>query len=227
MKNFEIIAALNDVLVAIFFISYWQIMRSANSVAWRPTFTAAILGCGLLWGAAWSFVPQLSVLRLLPPPAGQAPIILVSILSFTNLLMISKVWVFFSGADVFKLMWLGPWRLVFGALLLVSGLIGGLPAGFFWPAALGDMAAGMWSIYILARAPEVRRWELIAWNIFGLADLIDALVQGAIYLRPFFLAHPELPTLNLLPLIGVPLFVASHFAILWNLYSTKREVHLR
>jgi hypothetical protein len=218
---------MNDILVVVFFISYWQILRTANSAASRPALAGIILGCGLLWGAAWSFVPQLSALRLLPPPAGQAPIILISILSFTSLFMFSKVRAFFSGVDVFKLMWLGPWRLVFGALLLVSGLFGALPAGFFWPAALGDMAAGLWSIYILARAPEVRRWELLAWNIFGLADLVDALLQGAIYLRPFFLAHPELPALNLLPLIGVPLFIASHFVILWNLYSTKREVHLR
>jgi hypothetical protein len=67
----------------------------------------------------------------------------------------------------------------------------------------------------------VTQRELIAWNALGLIDLLHVIMLAAIHLRPFFLAQPDLPTLNLLPLVGVPVFIALHVLTLWGLFARR------
>jgi hypothetical protein len=58
---------------------------------------------------------------------------------------------------------------------------------------------------------------LIACNAVRLRDLLHVIPLAELALRPILLANPELPTLNLLLLVGVPLFIAPHIIILRNL----------
>lgn len=57
----------------------------------------------------------------------------------------------------------------------------------------------------------------------GAADPTQALVLGAMHLHPFFLANPDLPALNLLPLAGVPVYLAIHVLTLWGLWARSRS----
>jgi hypothetical protein len=131
----------------------------------------------------------------------------------------------FVGLDPRAVLRLYAWRAVFGAMLLILGLSGGLPTGFFWSAGIGDIAVGLWAIAIAARFPGVSRTELLAWNAAGLVDLIHVLALGASVLRLFYEANPEIARLTLLPFFGVPAFIALHlllFPVLAKVGSPSR-----
>jgi hypothetical protein len=53
-------------------------------------------------------------------------------------------------------------------------------------------------------------------------DLAHVLVLGAINLRPFYLANPDIAPLNLLPLAGVPVFLALHGMTLWGIAARRK-----
>jgi hypothetical protein len=102
------------------------------------------------------------------------------------------------------------------------GLAGGLPPGFYWSAGLGDILVGVLSTGLLAKGRDVTDRQFIAWNIFGLADLMHVISLAGIYVAPFFIANPALPPLNLVPLIIVPAFIALHVGALAHAIRTAR-----
>lgn len=114
-----------------------------------------------------------------------------------------------------------PWRMIFGTGLLVMGLAGGLPAAFFWSAALGDIAVGALGLLLLASGQAENRRALIAWNALGLLDLGHVLVLGVMHLAPFYAANPDVARLGMLPLFGVPAFIALHLGMLRALLSRR------
>jgi hypothetical protein len=175
----------------------------------------------LAWGAAWTWYPPLAGMRLLAPPGGQAGAVIALVVSLVSLLAIPAVRTLFRTADVSHLVGLGAWRLVYGAMLMVVGSLGGLPAAFFVSAGIGDMVVGLWALWLIMRRASVTQRELIAWNALGLIDLLHVITLAAIHLRPFFLAQPDLPALNLLPLVGVPVFIALHVLTLWGLFARR------
>jgi hypothetical protein len=164
------------------------------------------------------------VLRFQPPPAGQASAILIVIVGLCLLLLLRPARVYFRFARMRRLVALGPWRMIYGLALLVIGLSGGLPTAFFWTAAFGDIAIGLWSLVILSRGHNTSDGEVIAWNAAGLLDLVHVLILGALYLRGFYLAEPGIAPLNLLPLVGVPVFLALHVLTLWGLWARRGKV---
>ena len=112
---------------------------------------------------------------------------------------------------------------MFGAGLLMIGLAGGLPPGFYWSAGLGDIVVGVVSTGLLAKGSDVTDRQFIAWNILGLADLLHVISLAAIYVAPFFIANPALPPLNLVPLIIVPTFIALHVGAVAHVMRTVRR----
>jgi hypothetical protein len=110
-----------------------------------------------------------------------------------------------------------PWRVVFGSLLLAMGLAGGLPPAFFWSAAFGDIAVGALGIALLATGLAENRTAQLGWHALGLLDLGHVLVLGVLHLGPFYAANPDVSRLGLLPLFGVPAFIALHLGMLRGL----------
>ncbi|MCM0019533.1 MAG: hypothetical protein NBV67_06035, partial [Tagaea sp.] len=200
--------------------SLWWLLVRARLDGPSPTAIAVPLAIALGWGMLWAFVPELSARRLNPPPAGQAGVILTVLFGSIALLALPSVRRFFRTARLELLVAIGPWRIVYGGALLSIGTQGGLPAGFFWSVALGDIAVGIWAIVILARGAVSTR-HLAIWNVAGMIDLAHALALGAVHLRPFFLANADVPPLNLLPLAGVPVFLAVHVMTLWGLWARR------
>lgn len=113
------------------------------------------------------------------------------------------------------------WRLV-GFGFLVGWYRGALPGAFAIPEGLGDIIAAVWALAMLRpvwRAPVARQW-LLAWNVFGLLDLLGALTLGVLYSAgPLGLlvsagAATTRPMVtfpvSLIPTFFVPLFILLH-----------------
>jgi len=70
---------------------------------------------------------------------------------------------------------------ILGGVFIVRYLQGELPAFFAIPAGVGDMLTGVFAplvAYWLYSGKSYARGAAIAWNLFGMADLIDAVAIG-------------------------------------------------
>lgn len=210
-----------DWLIPVTVIYVWWFLARARNEGPSPALIALPLAIAFGWGMVWVHVPAFANLRLNPPPTGQASAIFSTLIGLIALLLLPSVRRYFRTARLDLLVAMGPWRIVYGSALMIIGTRGGLPEGFFWSAAIGDIAVGLWAIAILAHG-RVSTRHLVAWNVVGMIDLTHVLVLGSAFLRPFFLANPDIPPLNLLPLVGVPIFLALHVLTLWGLWARSR-----
>jgi hypothetical protein len=112
------------------------------------------------------------------------------------------------------------WRFV-GVGFVLGCIEGVLPAGFGIPEGFGDIVAALGALLLL---PSVRRgtaspgW-LLAWNAWGLVDLVSAIVVGILYSESTLgVLSPGTPTtrlmatfpVSLIPTFFVPLFILMH-----------------
>jgi hypothetical protein len=123
---------------------------------------------------------------------------------------------------------------VLGVSFLVLHANSRLPAPFAPVAGWGDIVAGAaavpvaWMVY---RQATGWRPMLIAWNLFGLADLVAAIGLGVlsapgparlIFAEPGTALMSTLPWL-LIPGFVVPLLVIAHLAIFFRLLKSTRD----
>lgn len=216
-----------DLVMPFTVLSMWWTVHRARCEGPISLWLAVPFVLALAWGAAWSFYPPLSAYRFLPPPAGQAGAILGLIVGLIFLQLFPSVRKMFRTIDMARLVDLGVWRIVYGIALMLIGLQGGLPAQFFWSAAIGDIFVGVWALTIIARRPDVKRSELMFWNAVGLMDLAHVLALGAIYLPTFYRLSPEMAPLNLLPLVGVPILLVLHSMTLIGQQRSPRLTTVR
>jgi len=201
-----------NVLAVVFAIDMVRRLAAAGRAPSLVVPIAAVVSVAVAAAAASAFVPLLATLRE-TVFAVQPVHILAVILSFLAAGASAPGRRLFAAPDLRPVFLLYGWRAVFGGLLLAIGLSGGLPPGFFWSAAIGDMLIGLWALAIAARWPGVSRTETLAWNAAGLLDLVHVLALGATALRGFYGANSELERLSLLPLFGVPAFIALHILL--------------
>lgn len=129
-----------------------------------------------------------------------------------------------------RLAWPHTLRIVGGAFLIVWAL-GGLPAVFAIPAALGDMAIGVAAPFVARRLARGAYDARAVWfNILGIVDLVVAVGLGFLAgLGPMRLLDvtPSTEAVALLPLAlipttAVPLAVALHIVSLRRLRAMTR-----
>jgi hypothetical protein len=112
------------------------------------------------------------------------------------------------------------WRFV-GLAFIIAWRRGSLPGGFAIPAGVGDIitAAGALALVPMIRGGTASRGWLLAWNTFGLIDLLAALALGILYFGgPLGLLSPGTATtswmvtfpVSLIPTFFVPLFILFH-----------------
>ena len=106
-----------------------------------------------------------------------------------------------------------------------------LPAPFAPAAGWGDIVAGLAAVpvaWLVHRQSRGWRGALIAWNVFGLVDLIDAVGLGVLSspgpLRLIF-AEPGAGLMSTLPWLLipgflVPLLTMTHLAIFYRLFKS-------
>ena len=117
---------------------------------------------------------------------------------------------------------------VAGVIFLVLWAGGRLPWQFALPAGVGDVATGILAVVVaarLARNAAGARSAVYAWCLFGIADLVVAVMMGAMTSpgRPHLLAF-EAPNLLItswplvmIPTFAVPLALMLHGIVLWRL----------
>lgn len=214
----QFIAAAIQFLIPVFGVSAGFALTRANSVHGRAI--AALLAVWFAMAAAFAFMPGLVTWRQ-DNAAVQPAIILSTIAIAAALHAVPSVRAFFGGASLTPLLALFLWRAVFGFLLAMLWFAGGLPAAFALPAALGDIAVGLWAAFLLWRlrsgAPPPRL-HLWLWNLAGLLDLLNVMRLAITVVVPWLAANPSMPQFPLLPLFGVPLFIALHLHI-WRTWQ--------
>jgi hypothetical protein len=116
---------------------------------------------------------------------------------------------------------LNGWRFI-GLGFLMAYREGLLPGGFAWPAGLGDIAMAATAPWVAARVAADDRFRFgngfLIWNLFGIADFIDAVLLGTLYLWPGFASlstglMQRLP-FALIPCFFVPLVAVAHIILL-------------
>jgi len=121
------------------------------------------------------------------------------------------------------------WR--FAGLGFIALYVNGvLPGIFAWPAGLGDMIVGMtapWVILALIRRPEfIRSKWFLAWNLFGMLDLILAVTDGG--LDSFLVRSGGIGTAPMthLPLAYIPAYIVPILFMLHlaALFQRRRAV---
>lgn len=121
-----------------------------------------------------------------------------------------------------------------GAIFLILYATGKMPGLFAWPAGLGDVLAGVLAPVVAIayrRGPRENADLVMAWNLFGLADLVVAVTAGMLSSpSPFQLFAFDLPNVlvSVFPLVLVPVFLVP-VSVLLHLASLAklRRVALR
>lgn len=109
-------------------------------------------------------------------------------------------------------------------ILYAEGLLSGL---FAWPAGTGDILVGVLApvtAVAYARAPRTNGNLVLAWNAFGILDLIIGVGMGfATSPSPFQLAAFEQPNeiLSIFPLVLIPTYLVP-LSILLHLASLAK-----
>jgi hypothetical protein len=110
-------------------------------------------------------------------------------------------------------------RALFGGLLLAFGMVGQVPWEFALEAGLGDILVGLLAIPLarMAAQPVPPRGLILAWNILGQLDLLNALRLGVTVVVPFLVSTQSPAVIAMLPLFGVPIYVLTHIYLFWLL----------
>jgi len=96
-----------------------------------------------------------------------------------------------------------------------------LPAGFAYPAGIGDALTGIFAplvaLLVAQNRPHALKWA-VAWNLFGTLDLIVAPATAVIFQARVLAIYP----LALVPLfLGPPIGILTHILSFRNLALTK------
>ena len=105
------------------------------------------------------------------------------------------------------------WRFI-GLGFLMANIERLLPGGFAWPAGLGDIIMAVTAPWVAARvaADDQFRFRTVflLWNLFGIADFLDAVLLGTLYNTALMQRLP----LVLIPCFFVPLLFMVHITLL-------------
>jgi hypothetical protein len=173
------------------------------------------LVAALASGAGW-FMPGPG-----QPPLGLLVGVLVPIALFAGAYAFSDGFrKYVRAGDPVLLTAVQGWRIL-GGIFLVMMVYGLLPAAFAVPAGWGDVAIGVTAPFVahfLAVRGASRSARLvIAWQLLGILDLVDAVGTGATLRLTGAAGADQMIALNRLPLslipgFAVPLFVILHLA---------------
>ena len=110
---------------------------------------------------------------------------------------------------------------VVGVLILALAFTQRLAGPFPYSAGIGDLITGIaaWSVARIAAGDSVSHWRVVAWNAFGLLDLVAAVFLGVtsqpdspLRLFNFGVGSAAIITLpwSMIPLVLVPMYMIGH-----------------
>jgi len=158
---------------------------------------------------------------VLPP---RIPMMLVSTLLLGYLLLLSRT--FRSIVAAVPQHWLigiQAFRIL-GSVWLVRYFTGDLPGSFALPAGIGDVTTGLFALFVAYAwysGKPYARSVAIAWNLFGMADLVNAVALGALTNGG---AGGIVFPIALIPAYGVPRsFLIHSYSLIGLLRKTSRQ----
>ena len=112
---------------------------------------------------------------------------------------------------------------ILGGLFLVRYFAGELPGLFALPAGIGDVATGLLApfvAYAWYSGKPYARGVAIAWNLFGMADLVNAVALGALTGGGGGIVFP----IVLVPVYGVPrAFLIHSYSLIGLVRKTSHQ----
>ena len=226
-----VIAVVRPAVVAPLLAGLWVALGRAGvrsrgrSTAWWSIAAPLVAWLVGVWILAARGAFQVSVPGSVPwiPVAVATPVIVASIALRRSRALPAAL----DAAPLSWLIGLQAYRVI-GANFIVLWLCGVMPGVFAGPAGIGDVLVGLLAIPAGLYAASGRaggRAIAVAWNLFGIADLVNALALGFLSapgpLQRLALDHPNAlvgsyPTV-LIPVFAVPLSLVLHGVSLWQL----------
>jgi hypothetical protein len=188
--------------------------------------TSAVISVLAIWFAAATVLVGAGLLRgtSLPPPVlvlGLAAVTLIAGLGPRAV----RTWL--ATTDLRNLLAVHVVRFVGIAFLILVDR--GTLAPAFAPIGWGDTVAAVGAVLLLVAARQPMSgtfwWALLAWNVFGLADMVLLVVTGVrlgLSDPQQFALFRELP-FGLLPTFFVPLIIATHVFMLVRLLTGRNR----
>jgi hypothetical protein len=187
--------------------------------------------------AAWFAAASIAGILGLVNQPGRPPLVLLGLFGIPILGFLLAYWrsasfrAFTRTIPLALLVGSHLWRFV-GLGFVLGWILGELPAGFGIPEGFGDIIAAAGALALLPsvlRGAASRGW-LLAWNAFGLLDLVSAITVGVLYSEgPLgVLSTPTSNTalmvsfpVSLIPTFFVPLFMLVHALIFQRLAAGR------
>jgi hypothetical protein len=142
------------------------------------------------------------------------------LLFVTAYLRRGSLWAFAHTLDLRLVVLPHLWRLV-AIVFLIDYSQGRLPGGFALPAGIGDIVTALGAVPLalaLSHGASGVRKRFVAWNIFGLIDLVVAVSSGILHSKSSFGvlvgAGPTTLLMSQFPLCMVPTFFVPLFMLL-------------
>jgi hypothetical protein len=191
-----------------------------------PTVPGTGLYVGLGLSVWFGMVSLLGAAEVFVAPPDTLPVAVVLAVTAPVIAFVGGFWAsarfheFVLGLDLRFLTAIQAWRMG-GRSFLALYTYGILPGYFALPAGLGDMAIGVsapWIILALTHRPTFAASKtFLAWNIFGILDLVLAITMGGFGPRLFsdhILGANATAPMSYMPLVVVPAFFVPVFIIL-------------
>lgn len=117
-----------------------------------------------------------------------------------------------------------------GIYFLILASRGELPMGWAKPAGIGDIITACGAFILLVTPSLLSRGLLLAWNVFGLLDILFVVFSALRFGLADWNSMAALRTLplGLLPTFAVPLIIATHVLIFLRLkrpHTAVTKVH--
>lgn len=190
-------------------------------IVWGAVAVPLITWLALDWTLAFNGAFELATRRLI---VGSDVVLVATVLT---LLIRSKS--FASAIDAAPAWWLvgaQAYR-VAGFVLVRLWIAGILPGTFALPAGIGDGLTGLGAIAAAVALWRNKRWArgfAYGVNLFGIADLINAVTLGAVSAASAVGPSPLTAyPLAMVPTFGVPLGFIVHCLSLWQLHRQVRS----
>lgn len=196
---------------------------SAVAVSVIALWTGAIV---LVTQAGWFIDSSTSLpVRLLPAVAVPPTIFLISYRSFPQL----RQWV--EDLDLALVVGVQTFRVI-GIVFVFDWAQGELPAVFAAPAGLGDIAVGVFALFVTVRvagAPEAHDNAVRSLAIAGFVDFAAAFIFATLASRgmPLSVSDSALPLAaqtfpaSLIPTLAVPMFMIAHIISLLKMSPSR------
>src|SRR6202023_196702 len=148
-----------------------------------PVSSRVVVIGGLVWLAAALVVGGTGAFAVLPPPWPQIIILALTVAAIIVSTNVPTVRAWVDSIPMRGLVGFNATRFIGGAAFVVLGARGSLSPIFAARAGWGDITAAAGAGLLLLSGPPritLHRWAYLAWNSFGVLDLVVAVGTAAI-----------------------------------------------